>query len=270
MSIRIYTTMNRDQVRDQVLLMVKSCTGSAADHAEHAKTVHTTIGLAALADIKSDFIRKSRGGVGEDGVKWPPLSKEYLAYQRRFGPTEKADLKKAAGLNRNNRNRGLLTVAQNKRWKAIFRSTYLRLAVSIPDGEAKSKAAQIAWAVLKREGAKTMLEVFGNRQVEILRDTGVLLNSLSPVDWAGSGPYNPPEDQIFELATNGVAVGTNVKYASAHQNGTKAKSGKTGIPARPFLPKDRVPSVWSRDWAAAGLRAIHLSLVAIFQRGKAA
>ena len=40
-------------------------------------------------------------------------------------------------------------------------------------------------------GAKTKVEVLGGRQVEILRDTGVLFNSLSP--GREDQPYNGPE-----------------------------------------------------------------------------
>lgn len=257
---RIYVQMSRSEVREQILSFVRSCAGTATEHAESARVVHTAIGLAALGDIKTDFIRKSRGGTGEDGVKWPPLSPEYLAYQRRFGKGEKAQLKKAAGLGSGHRHRGLLTSAQDKKWKRIFGFHFGRLLLSLPPVAAKARAAQIAWTILKKDGAKTMLMVFGNRQVEILRDTGVLFNSLSPAQWGGDEEYTPPEDQIFDLASNGVAVGTNVPYAGVHQHGSKKKN----IPARPFLPVDAIPPAWRRNWVSAGLRAAHGQLIKIF------
>ncbi len=264
---RIYVRMNRSDVREQILSFVKSCAGTAAEHAESAKVVHTAIGLAALADIKTDFVRKARGGTGEDGVKWAPLSKEYLAYQRRFGPGEKSNLKKAAGLGSGHRHRGLLTADQNKKWKRIFGFHFGRLAVSVGPAEAKGRAAAIAWTILKADGAKTMLEVFGSRQVEILRDTGVLFNSLSPAYWTGDGDYTPPEDQIFNLAENGVAIGTNVPYASVHQHGSKSKTGKGGgIPARPFLPTGEIPAAWRTNWVSAGVRAAHGRLVELLSQ----
>jgi hypothetical protein len=258
---RIFVRMARSDVRDTIVSFVKSCAGTATEHAESASVIHTAMGLAVLSDIKTDFIRKARGGTGEDGVKWEPLSKEYVAYQRRFGKGEKAGLKKAAGLGSGHRHRGLLTAQQNKRWKAIFASNYKRLAVSLGDEGAKARAAQIAWAILKKEGAKTMLEVFGNRQVEILRDTGVLFNSLSPAYWPGEGPYQPPEDQLFQLAKNGVAVGTNVPYAAVHQNGSEKKK----IPARPFLPVNQLPDVWRLNMISAGVSAAYGQLIRIFE-----
>lgn len=106
-----------------------------------------------------------------------------------------------------------------------------------------------------------MLEVFGGRRVEILRDTGVLLNSLSPGQMSGGlfGAYARPSgdggaEQVFDLLQNGVIVGTTVKYAAAHQYGYPPK----GIPARPFLPES-VPDVWAQRWLDAGLEAVELA-----------
>lgn len=252
--MRIYFRGTREQARDAIIGVVRSVTGNAQEHLQLARSVHTAMGLAALSDIKEDFVRKARGETGEDGVKWPPLSPKTLAYGRRFGSGEQANLKRAHGLGPGNRyapgnNMGLLSASQLKTWKGIFSSRLRRLAASMPLPKAKAIAAAIAWTVLKRMGAKTKLEVYGNRQHEILRDTGVLLNSLSfgEVEPIG-GEYTPPADQIFKLTGSGVIVGTNVPYAAVHQNGSKKK----GIPARPFLPVGRVPAVWVQRWVYAG------------------
>lgn len=256
--MKIYFRGNREEVRDAIIGVVRAVTGNAAEHAALARQIHTAIGIAALSDIQQDFIRKARGDVGEDGVKWPRLTAKYLAYGRRFGRGEQAGLKRGAGFGRAHRlapgqNKGLLTVSQLKQWRAIFSRLLRRFASSMDIGEAKAKAAAIAWAVLKRMGAKTKLEVFGNRPHEILRDTGVLLNSLSPGELAPDGiGYDPPEDQIFRAIRGGVIVGTNVPYASVHQRGNAKKK----IPARPFLPVAGAPTVWQSRWAAAGQRAI--------------
>lgn len=240
-------------------------TGRESDPMHIGRGVFLSLGFAALSDVKNDFVTKARGGVGEDGVRWPPLDRKTIAYGRRFGRGEQAALKKAAGLGKGNRhgigaNTGLLTAAQKKRWQSIFGTRFARLSLSMPEREAKSRAAAIAWTMLKREGAKTKLEVFGNRTVEILRDTGVLFNSLSPGEMDNPGPaavYTPPrgdggDQQVFRLLENGVIVGTNVKYAAVHQNGDPAR----GIPARPFLPADGVPDAWEQRWLDVGLQAI--------------
>jgi hypothetical protein len=239
--------------------------GREPDSLGIARGVFTAIGFGALSDIKDDFVRKAKGGTGEDGNTWPPLSPKTIAYHRRFGPGEKAALKKAAGLGKGNRHGpggqpGLLTAQQRKRWNAIFASRLSRLLLSMPAPAAKARAAAIAWATLKREGAKTMLEVYGNRKVEILRDTGVLLNSLSPGEITGDGSgiqYKPPSDnggdrQVFSLFDSGVIVGTTVAYAATHQEGDPARN----IPARPFLPTRGVPSIWLERWRDLGQAAL--------------
>lgn len=258
MADRIYFRGSRQLAKQLARRLLLVLTGREADRQNIARGVFLTLGFAALNSIKQDFLVKSRGGTGADGVKWPPLTKEYLAYGRRFGTGEKAALKKAAGLGKQHRfgtggNTGLLTAAQQKTWNKIFGSRLARLSLSMPIRAAKTRAAQIAWAELKRQGAQTKLEVFGNRQVDMLRDTGVLFNSLSPGQLDNPGPnatYSPPSgdggsDQIFQLQSAGVIVGTNVAYASAHQDGK-----------RPFLPKDQVPESWEQDWLDAGTQAL--------------
>lgn len=288
MSSKVYFRGSRDDARQIVRNLADILTGKVRDAAGLAQGVFVAIGFAALSDIKADFVRKSRGGVGEDGEKWPPLSPEYLAYHRRFGPGEKAKLRKSAGLSSGNRyapggilkttvidhvitekfsqNKGLLSKQQLKRWRQIFGRTLNRLLLSMGEGPAKARAAQIAWATLKREGAKTMLEVYGNRTVEILRDTGILLNSLSPGRISGNQYAKPTGDggeaQIFETISNGVIVGTNVPYAASHNYG----DAKRGIPKRQFLPKDP-PRIWLERWMDAANNALLSAVKLAFQLG---
>lgn len=225
---------SREQARQIVGRLAGILSGREPDNLGVARGVHAAIGFAALSDIKQDFVRKSRGETGEDGVKWKKLSREYLAYGRRFGRGEQAGGQK-----------GLLTADQLKRWQQLFAMHLARLRLSLDEGEAKARAAAIAWAKLKSEGAKTKLEVYGNRQADIGRDTGVLLNSLSPGELANSGPnttYAKPTgdggaEQIFQIMRNGVIVGTNVKYAAAFNK------------LRPFIPEDgKIPEAWQERW----------------------
>lgn len=271
MSSRVYFRGSREEARQVVHDLVGILTGHVRDTRGIAKGVFLAIGFAALSDIKKDFERKAAGGTGEDGETWPKLSPKYLAYQRRFGRGEKKELKAAAGLGAGHKfgvagNKGLLTKDQQKRWNQIFARSVNRFLLSLPPAEAKARAAQIAWATLKSEGAKTMLEVYGYRQVEILRDTGVLLNSLSP-GYVSGGSYQKPsldggDQQIFETIANGVVVGTNVPYAASHNHGDKRR----GIPKRQFLP-EVAPAVWLERWAAAANDALLAAARLAFQAG---
>ena len=265
MTASVHFQGGRQEARELAYRLAGILTGREPDTLGIAQAVFTTLGYAALSDIKDDFVRKAKGETGEDGNTWPPLSPKTIAYHRRFGPGEKAALKKAAGLGRGNRlapgnKPGLLTAAQLKRWRGIFASRLARFMLSMPAPAAKAKAAAIAWATLKREGAKTMLEVFGNRKVEILRDTGILLNSLSPGTMTGTDAgieYQPPsgpggDEQIFKLFNAGVIVGTTVRYARTHQEGDP----KRKIPARPFLPTRGIPPTWLERWKQAGSLAL--------------
>lgn len=247
--------------------------GRASDPLQLARGVFLALGFAALSDIKDDFVRKANGEVGEDGVKWPDLSAKYKAYGRRFGPGEQAGLKKAAGLGKANRfapgqNKGLLTAAQLKLWRKIYGTRLQRFLVSMSEPAAKARAAQIAWAELKRMGAKTKISVFGSRKLQILRDTGVLLNSLSPGELNGTEYRKPSgdggDDQLFQTISNGVIVGTTVPYAAVHNNGNPSK----GIPARPFLPS-QAPAVWQQRWEKVAADAIDVAIRLAYQQGAA-
>ena len=96
------------------------------------------------------------------------------------------------------------------------------------------------------------------RSIEILRDTGVLLNSLSPGVPNGAS-YSKPTDpggseQIMEVIGDTVAVGTNVKYAATHNYGDASRN----IPRRQFLPDDdsQIPEEWKEDWTDAATVAL--------------
>jgi hypothetical protein len=253
MTSSVYFRGSREEAKNVVRAVVQAVTGNGPDIGDTAKGVFIALGFAALSDIKADYVRKARGEVGEDGVKWAPLKPETLAYSRRFGKGEAAALKRAAGLGRGHRfapvGKGLLNAAELKRWKKYFAQALAWLVTKVPIEQAKGIAAGMAWNKIKAEGGKTKLMVFGNRPHEILRDTGVLLNSLSPGEIGGDGTiYTAPQPgegggQIFSLLANGVIVGTNVKYAATHQYGDP----KRKIPARPFLPTN-APRAWLRRW----------------------
>ena len=246
----IYFRGSRALAAQVVRQVTQSMTGDDMTHATLARGVHHAIGMAALSDIHDDFVTKARGGTGEDGVKWPPLAPATLAYGRK-APRGRGHAPGGKD--------GLLTKAQLRRWRQVYGTRLARFAVSMDMGSAKARAAKIAWAVVKAEGGRTKIAEYANRPHEILRDTGILLNSLSPgevgppgeaTDSTTPNPSNP--DQIFRTISGGVIVGTNVPYAGVHQYGSEKK----GIPARPFLPVGEAPQIWRDRWAVVASQGI--------------
>jgi hypothetical protein len=219
--------------------------GDLAD--EIGRGVRLRMGVALLSQVQQSFLEKSRGGTGSDGIKWKPLSPATIA-QRRTTREERRTL----GIT-GRRERGLLTPAQNRRWKGIFASRLAKLmAQGMAAGEAKAIAAKIAWAVLKSEGAQTKLAVLGSRKVDIGRDTGILFRSLTP--GVEDRPSGSP-DQIFDADSPGaVIVGTNVAYASDFHK------------VRPLWP-DTIPPEWMRAVNAAAARGIALGLAKLIAAG---
>lgn len=208
-----------------LVALPRAIAGLEPDPTGVAQRLQLRVGVTLLSLIQQAFIVKSRGGVGSDGIQWKPLKRETIA-QRRITPGEK----KAAGI-KGKRVRGLLTPSQDKRWRQLFASRKARLVLrGMGEGAAMAEAAKFAWAMLKKEGAKTKLEVFGGRQVDIMRDTSRLFRSLTPgVEDRPSGA----EDQVFETPTGAVIVGTNVEYAGRQHK------------MRPLWP-EKIPAEW---WA---------------------
>ena len=193
----------------------------------------TRIGYAVLSLIGPNFDTLGRGEPGVDGTTWPPLTKEYLAYGRRFGPGETSALKGEAGLGKKHQygpgdTKGLLTQDQLKLWRQTYVDRLAWYIMREPDAKAASHAAAIAWIVVKQHGAKTKLEVFGNRKVQMLVDTGYLRGSLLPgelIDQGVDAEYQYPSvkggnEQEFDTSNPSlVIVGTNVEYAKHHHYG---------------------------------------------------
>lgn len=179
------------------------------------------VGLQALSFIRDAFKAKARGGTDEAGDRWPPLQKSTIAYSRRH-PGVLFPGKKRAPF----RPSWMLTKKQRARWWELNAEV----------------GAAMAWIILKKEGAKTLIGEYGDTKVEILRNTGLLLNSLSPGTSPDNATSSPPsrEGQIFKLNNDNVYVGTNRKHAGVHHKGIPGK-----IPQRRLWPK---PNRWPTKW----------------------
>jgi phage gpG-like protein len=196
-----------DEVRRALAaLPAAACGGAARDG------ILLRVGTALLGRIKAAFVAKARGGADDAGEQWEPLDPSTVAYGR-------------AGRTRAERQRAgrpsqALTTRQQERWWEVYRRQLARF-----EGN-KGRAAAVAWLVLKGEGATTLFDKYAGRHVEVLRDTGVLFNSLSAGVEGGAA-----------------AVGTNVPYAKYHHRGVPGR-----LPQRRLWPESRRwPESWWRD-----------------------
>jgi hypothetical protein len=252
MAMLEYHGTRADLVR--LLQHIPAVLGGAPDPNGIARGIQLRAGNVLVSKVQQAFIVKSRGGTGEDGIKWKPLKRETIA-QRRTTRSER----KALGIT-GTRVRGLLTPAQDRRWRQIYGSRLARLLASgVGGGEARATAARIAWAILKSEGAMTKLDVLGGRQVDILRDTGELLRSFTPgVEDKPSGA----DGQVFKLEPSRVIIGSNKK--PQHHTGIPGR-----LPARPFWPPDgSLPRPWSEAILGSIQRGMVRAIVLLVEQGR--
>lgn len=149
--------------------------------------------------IHESYQQKSQGGRDRLGIQWKdlkPKTKEAIPPRPIPG-----------------RERGNLTKQQNKTWSAIFARTLGRLRLEMGEDAAKERAARIAWAAVKKQGAVTRLEKFARKRFPILNRSGRLQESVAP-GTVVNGRYLPPNaDQVFAITSDGkVRVGSRVPY----------------------------------------------------------
>lgn len=150
-------------------------------------------------------VAKSDGVADEFGNNWKEITNHTKIY-RQLNKEERKKFK-AKGT------RGLLSASEDKLWRIIFMRKWTQFASFMNDKEAKKRAAQIAWTVVKSQGAKTKLREYSNREARILHVTGRLIQSLRPSS-IGGGFYRPNKDQIAEFNGNVIRLGTSVPYAT--------------------------------------------------------
>ena len=223
----------------------------SGQYEEPARWVKYSVMIAALSDVKIDYIRKARRERGEDGVKWKELSPTTIA-RRRVGREEA----KTGRIGH-----------RNQIVKQEFKKYYRRYVLSLPKAEARRAAMRAAEQAATRIMGETKAETLSQREVEILRDTDLLLSSVSPGEIGGSptGPtYRPPPGEAanfhkVQVVPEGITFVTNVVYADTHQKGLGH------CPARPFIP-DRPPAVWLDRWAGVAADAIAFVVSYVLQR----
>lgn len=260
MAHEVHYRGSREDVRKMILSFIASMSSDGGDYMPYVRGIKLRVGMVALACIQEAFIDKAKGESSEDGITWNPLTKQTVA-NRALGPGDRGLMKGYGAHNgrdiKGRIKRGFLTPAEDKRWRMIFatRRNWLIAKHGMSEEAASGRAAQIAWATLKAEGAKTKLDVLGNRHVEIGRDTGRLFASLSPgvethIDAAKHklldavppilhpSDKTEPTDRVLREDPGAVIVGSNVKYAGRFHA------------QRPLWPES-FPAVWLERIAEA-------------------
>lgn len=204
---------------------------------------------ALLSQIQQDFITKSRGGTGRDGIWWEPLKPSTIA-RRRLG---KGDQKLISDKARNK----ALTPEQIKANNKAIRQ---RTAQYIARGMDRDKAREMAKRVTLRGQVPTKTSILGGRNVQILIDTGVMFGTLEP------GYLDQPSgvhDQLLETEPGRLAVGSKSNKFLFNHFGTKR-----GLPARPSWPLDGdLPMEWWDPVLQAGQRGLQLIIILVARAG---
>lgn len=289
----------REELKDAIRSFAAALAGSPrapSDQRAAAEQVLLAIGFAALSDIHDAYITKSRGGTDAMGYTWQPLAPSTIArrlvrlqrmpqsIRSRPGYQQRLDAERQEKRRIRQQFRGEIN-EYNQQMRSQESEMAARYAAGMPRGEARALARRIIKAeidrfaaeVKRRQRRMNIDRVAKSRvsrssgmtrdewlaslaEVEILRDTGRMLNSLSPGILAGESYMKPTSDggaeQVMDTAPGSVTVGTNVAYALYHQEGTAR------MPARPFFPKDAadVPDQWWSNWADAGTQAMQGAL----------
>lgn len=193
-----------------------------------ADAMMRAVGEKLLGLIKDSFIAKSEGGMDEAGDRWEPLSRQTLLRRKR---KKKRDIRRASEP----------SAKQSARWRELYQQ-----GLALYGGD-KGSASRRAWAILRGEGAVTLLNKYGGTRSLILVVTGRLLNSLYP------GLGSP--DQVFRVGWGEVTVGTRRQGALAQHEGAPGR-----LPQRRLWPE---PYRWPATWRQALAEVIRDGLVDI-------
>lgn len=253
----------RKDVVDFLRELPRMLSGQVADPQGVAAGLRARLAWSVFSLVAPNFNDLGRGLPGADGDRWAPLSREYLAYHRPVKGRKPPRAGKSAPGGKD----GFLDKQQLAEWRRIYAQSLKRLLLDHPEKEAKGIAAAKAWAALKRAGAKTKIDVFGNRVMgqdyQALVDTGRLRQSLQAGELLERGPaaeYRGTDEQEAEVGTPyRVVVGTNDKKAGWHHNGKGRR--------RRRLWPEQFPSDWWRQ-ILSQLRGGLMRIGDLFREGK--
>ena len=231
----------REQI-EKVLRALPAALAGGPDPLGVALQIQLAAGVSLLGQIEQDFVTKSRGGQGRDGIKWKKLYWKTIAV-RGINKRDASDKQLVKGVKVPNRNSEASIQARfHALWQSIYQAKLAGLRMVMGQREAQKFAAEAAWNITR---------ALGNRTVDIGKDTGKLLRSFAAGQGGPSGP-----DQFFQTPPGKVIVGTNVPYAPKFAE------------VRPFWPPGgKIPAAWATEIVATIQRAVVKAVVLIASKG---
>lgn len=262
MSNIIYTSSNRADVEETLRNLPAILEGTHPDPHGIAESLRSRVAFGFLDLVADAFEQKGRGYTGSDGIKWAPLSSQYLAYSRPLAGRQKP----RAGKHAPGGNDGLLSDAQLRLWRKTFSTNVRRLAGKYEIRDAKARAAAMAWKTVKEAGGKTKLASpkFGGRiagkdyQIHVV--SGTFRRTIQPgtltVNANGGADYFTSEpDQVVEnTSATTMVVGSKFPHAEPLHK------------IRPLWPEE-LPLEWQDELSDAITSGI-LMFVMLVQRGE--
>lgn len=246
--------------------------GTVADPHGVAKGLQLRLGVQLLSLIQTAFVEKSHGGMGSDGIQWPPLARSTIIGRRRSAGDKKA-------VRVSNRAKFLTdaekkAVARKIEKEVRIRESHLRAKFGLTMAQARGLAranveeryrqkldlhGKAVYGTGKAGNLGFIGDILASREVDILRDTGELLRSFSPgIEDTPSGA----DGQVFKTPPGKVIVGTN-KKPWHHLGGPN-------LPARHYWPPNgNLPAAWWQQLLAVGQRGV-LRAVVLLVTGRAA
>lgn len=232
---RLIFNGNVGNLRKLLAYIPRLLSGKSADIGMVVRGMQLRVASQALSIVKDSFVVKAQGKKDDAGLQWKPLAPSTIARRRISQKDQKLLSNKARTAQ--------LTTAQLKVYQKTYRETRAKIILRGGDDKSARRYAQTtATEMARRAGGviQTTREILAGRKVEILRDTGLLLNSLSPALDHG--------ETFLRVRPGRVGVGTNILYATKHHHGA-------GIcPQRPLWAN---PTSWPPPW----MKLLHRQLI---------
>lgn len=173
----VHTRKTPEQIRRSLAAAVK-----AFKHRPDVFTVFEgfamRLGFGVLSCFYQAYLTKAKGGTDEMGIKWEPLKRKTIAYNRPHpGLAGKRQQAKAEG----RPGRPLLSKDLDALWRRIYARKFYEFSggASAEAHDASGHAAAYAWAVVKSMGGQTIIDTYGDTPVEIGRSSGRALNAMA-------------------------------------------------------------------------------------------